>query len=157
MGGAALIGAGLGLQALSSLTAGISARQNARFNARIAENNAELSRRLAEDARQRGRIEEQRSRLESARLKGRQAAALAANGVALDSGSPLQVLSDSAALGELDALQIRANAEREAFQHLLRRSDFLNESTLSRARGNQALMQGIFRSGGSLLTAAGRF
>lgn len=156
MGGAALIGAGASLQAFSSLQAGASARQAARFNARVAENNAELSRRLAEDTRRRGRIDEQRSRLETARLKGRQAAALAAQGVDTSSGSPLRVLSDTAALGELDALQIRANAEREAFEHMLRQSDFLNQSSLSRSRGDQALTQGVFRAGGSLLTGASR-
>ncbi len=153
---AALTGSGIGLQAFSSLQAGVGAQQAARFNARVAENNAELSRRLAEDARHRGRIEEQRARLEAARLKGRQAAALAANGVDTRSGSPLQVLGDSAALGELDALQIRANAEREAFEHRLRRSDSLNQASLSRSSGDRALAQGIFRAGGSLLTGAGR-
>lgn len=152
-----LVAAGLGLQAFGSVQAGTSARQSARFNASVAENNAELSRRLAEDARRRGRIEEQRNRLQAARLKGRQAAALGAQGLDTSSGSPLDVLGDTAALGELDALQIRANAEREAFQHSLRQSDFLNQASLSRARGDQAFTQGLFRAGGSLLTGAGRF
>ncbi len=156
MCGPALLGAGVGLQFLSNITAGTSARQAARFNARVSENNAELSRRLAGDARRRGRIEEQRTRLEAARVKGRQAAALAAQGVDTSSGSPLQVLGDTASQGALDALQIRANAEREAFQHMLRRSDFTNEASLSRSQGDRALTQGIFRAGGSLLTGASR-
>ncbi len=157
MGSAALIGAGHGLRALGSFTGGASARQAARFNARVAENSAELSRRLAEDARRRGQVEEQRRRLESAQQRGRLAAALSARGIDSASGSPLQVLGDRAALGELDALEVRAEAEREAFQHLLRRSAYLNESSLSRSRGDQALAQGIFRGGGSLLTGAARF
>ncbi len=156
MGSAAFIGSALGLSALGNLTGAASARQAARFNAQVAENNAELARRQAEDTRQRGRIEEQRLRVQNARFRGRQAAALAAGGVDLSSGSPLQVLGDSAALGELDALQLRAEVERDAFRQRLRRSDFLNEAELSRARGRSALSQGVFRAGGSLLTAGGR-
>ena len=40
---------------------------------------------------------------------------MAANGVDLSSGSPLDILGDTAMYGELDALTIRSNAEREAY------------------------------------------
>ncbi len=156
MGSPGFIGAAFGLSALGNALGATSANQAARFNAQVAENNAELARRQADDARHRGRIEEQRLRLENARFRGRQAAALAAGGLDVSSGSPLQVLGDSAAFGELDALQVRANAEREAFGQRLRRSDFLNEAELSRARGRSALTRGVFRTGGSLLTGAAR-
>lgn len=157
MGSAAIAGAAFGLQALGQITAAVTAQRAARFDAQVAENNAELARRLAGDARERGRIEEQRQRLETSRLQGLQAAALAAGGVEVASGSPLQVLADSAGLGELDALQVRANAEREAYRYLLRGDDYDTQAQLSRARGRSALLQGAFRSGGSLLTGASGF
>ncbi|GAB5471755.1 MAG: phage protein [Rhodospirillales bacterium] len=156
MGSPAIIGAAFGLQALSRLAGGQSAQRAAGFNASVAENDAAHHDRLAEDARARGRVEEQRQRQQSGQLKARQAAALAANGLDLSSGSPLRVLGDSAALGEVDALQIRANAEREAFSRQVRATDFRNEAILSRQRGRSARTQGFLGAGGSLLTGVSR-
>jgi len=156
MGSAALVGAAFGLQALSQITGAASASQAARYNARVAENSAELSRRLAENERQRGRVDEQGLRLEQARARSLRAAAMAAGGVDIAGGSPLQVLADDRALGELDALRLRADAERDAFRHLVRANEDESEAALSRGRSGTALAQGLFRSGGSLLTGAAR-
>ncbi|MGP1257211.1 MAG: virion core protein, T7 gp14 family [Kiloniellales bacterium] len=86
------------------------------YQRQVAENNARTSEALAEDARQRGRAEERAQRLRTQQALGQQQAALAATGFQADSGSALGILGDTAALGELDALQIRDNAAREAWQ-----------------------------------------
>ena len=86
------------------------------YQRQVAENNARTSELLAEDARERGQQAEEDQRRETARLLGRQRAVLGATGITIDSGSALATLGDTAALGELDALQIRDNAAREAWQ-----------------------------------------
>lgn len=91
-------------------------RASLNYQRQVAENNARTSEALAEDARQRGRAEERSQRLRTQQLLGRQQAVLAATGFQADSGSALGILGDTAALGELDALQIRDNAAREAWQ-----------------------------------------
>lgn len=88
-----------------------------RYNAKVAEMNATLSERRAKDAIERGAIEEQRKRSQVAQIRGQQQAAMAANGVDLTFGSPLDTLVDTATLGELDALTIRSNAYRESYDY----------------------------------------
>jgi len=48
-------------------------------------------------------------------LIGEQRAAFAAQGIEVGSGSALEIQEETAALGELDAITIRNNAQREAF------------------------------------------
>lgn len=97
--------------------------------------------RAAEDARQRGAEAAKRQRKGTRALIGQQRAVLAANGVAVDTGSALDIVSETAGLGEEDALTMIANAEREAldYERLGRQSGadasmtIANASALSRA------------------------
>lgn len=84
------------------------------YQRQVAENNAATSEALAKDATERGRAEERRHRQQVQQLLGRQQAVFGATGLQT-SGSALGILGDTAEMGELDALQIRDNAEREAF------------------------------------------
>lgn len=113
------------------------------FNLRIAEGNASLheaqgegvaaihrtnARAAEQDARltlERGNAQEQQSRAQYSQLKGRQRAALAASGVALDEGSALRVQTDTEYANEADAATIRSTAIREAWGH---RVDWANET-----------------------------
>src|SRR5690606_27473851 len=89
----------------------------AEYNAKVQDMNARIAERQARDAIERGQDEEQRKRMEVQRILGQQKAAMAANGVDLTFGSPMDVIVDTAVLGELDALTIRSNAYREAYQY----------------------------------------
>lgn len=89
----------------------------AQAQADMSQYQAKQSRIMAEDALKRGVAEEQAQRRKTAALEGRQRAILAASNVDIGSGSPLQILTDTAMLGELDAQTVRTNAKREASQH----------------------------------------
>lgn len=134
--------------AVGSVTQGIAAQKAANYNAKIAEMNAELSQRQAKDAIERGQKEEQRKRMEVAQIRGQQKVAMAANGVDLGYGSPLDIAIDTAVMGELDALTIRSNANREAY-------DFEVQAVNQRAGANLARMEGKSQAMGSYLGAAG--
>lgn len=152
----ALLAGGALFQAVGAIAGGAAANNAAKYNAQVASNNAAMAQRQAEDAKERGRIEEQRFRLQAAQLRGQQAASLAANGVDISSGSPLQVLADSAGMAELDAASVRDQAAREAYGYQVESANYLNESTLERARGKSAKRASYFEAGSSLLTGAGR-
>ena len=125
------------------------------YQAQVARNNQIVANQLAEDALRRGEAEEARSRLATRRLKGRQRTVLASNGVFLDEGSALDIVSDTDLLGEQDALTIRNNAEREAAGFRARAADFGSEAAVLDTRGRIARSDANFQSFGTLLTGIG--
>lgn len=74
-----------------------------------------------------GEREQQRSRMTTANLKSRQTVAMAANGVALDSGTPNAVLTSTDVMGEIDARTIEQNAVMQAW-------GYRTEAAMDRAR-----------------------
>ena len=86
----------------------------ARYQAAVDRNNNIIAQRFAKDARSRGAAAEAQKRMQTTAVIGRQRAVMGARNLALDSGSPLDILGDTAALGEIDALTTRSNYERDA-------------------------------------------
>ena len=143
---------GTGISAIGQARQASAQRQQAQYQARVAENNAITAERLAEDSIQRGQIEEQRNRAQTRQLQGRQTAALAASGVDVASGSALDVISDTAAVGEIDALTIRDNAAREAWQRRMQAQEFTQQGALFSA---EAAATSSLAPVGTLLTGIG--
>ncbi|HEY7824469.1 MAG TPA: hypothetical protein VIG24_16630 [Acidimicrobiia bacterium] len=130
---------------------GNAAAASGRYNAQVAEMNATLADRRAKDAIERGAVEEQQKRAEVAQLQGRQKAAMAANGVDLTFGSPLDTLVDTAVLGDLDALTIRQNSAREAYDFNVQGMNSRADATLSRANARSAKTGGYLNAGATVL------
>ncbi|SRR6266478_2308846 len=93
---------------LGAITNAVNTRRTANANAALAEHQAA-------DAIARGQTNEFNRRLKTSQLKSTQTAEFAGHGVALDSGSPLDVLTSTDVMGEQDALTIRNNAVKEAW------------------------------------------
>lgn len=132
--------------AAGQIQQGNAAAAAGRYNQQVAEMNAKIADNQARDALERGKIEEQKKRREVAQISGRQQAAMAANGVDISFGSPLDVLADTAIQGELDALTIRSNTYREEY-------DYRVKGANQRAQGSLARMEGDAAKTGSLLSA----
>lgn len=126
---ATVLGAGVG--AYGSVQAGKAAQEQANYQAAVNRNNAVLAEFQAKDAVKRGDIEEKRHRAMVAKMVGSQRAAFASNNVALDSGSPLDVIGDTVQMGEVDALTIRYNAEQEALGFKRQAENYRNSATLA--------------------------
>ena len=77
--------------------------------------NTKLAALQANDAIARGNFSARQAELQTKGIIGKARAGLAASGVALDSGSALQIQSQDAVIGELDAQMLRNNAAREAW------------------------------------------
>ena len=127
----------------------------AQYNSQIAEMNAKLADQRARDAIMRGQEEEQRKRAEVAQLQGRQRAAFGANNVDLGFGSPLDTLIDTAVMGELDALTIRRNAAREAYDFDMQAVNARAQAGLDRMTSESQLANASAARTGGVLAAAG--
>lgn len=131
-------------------------KAQAKYQEKVDRNNAVIATRLAEDALRRGREEELRFRESTAKLKGEQRVAIAKSGVQLGEGTALDILTETAEFGELDALTIRANAEREAFGFTERAKGFEVEAALQKRVGRTRQRAGDIRTTTSLLETAGQ-
>ena len=134
--GSSLIGAGVSY--MGAQQQGAAARQAADYQAAVARNNAILAERQAQDSLQRGQIAEAQKRQETALLAGRQKAVMAGNGVDLTFGSAVDILGDTAALGEQDALTVRSNAEREALGYRQQAGNYRSDAQMSEMKGASA-------------------
>ena len=119
-----------GLAVKAQMDQAKAASDAARFQAAVARNNKIVADRAAADARRRGEIAADRQRQATGALIGKQRAALAGGGVLVDQDSALETIVDTQGLGELDALTIRSNAEREALGFEARGIAFGNEEAL---------------------------
>lgn len=135
---AAVIGAGV--SAYSSIQSGNSQKKAANYN-------AEMERRKAQDALQIGAIEGAAKRDKARKIASQQAEGIAMSGVALDTGTPLALLTETAGLGELDSLRAVNNAQRQAY-------GFNASATLDEFSGNAASRTGILNGAGTFLGGA---
>lgn len=101
--------------------------------ASLAENNAQLAMWQASDALFRGQVTENKARLSAAQLRSSQRTRMAANNIALDSGSAVRTLTTTDVLGEIDALTARENAEREAWAYRVQAQDQLTRAEIMRS------------------------
>jgi len=143
------------LGAMGQIQQGQAANQAARYNAQVAQMNAQLAEERARDALERGREEEQKHRRQTAQTIGKQQVAMAANGLDLSFGSPLDLIVDTAVMGELDALTIKKNAYREERDHRQQANNYRAEAGMQLAAGKNAKRQSIFAAGGTLLGGFG--
>ncbi|MCM2575061.1 virion core protein, T7 gp14 family [Achromobacter xylosoxidans] len=129
-------------------------RAGLEYQADVAANNAQIAEWQAQDAIRQGQEQEQQNRLRYAATKGTQRAALAANGVALDEGSAVDILSSTDYANEMDAQTIQANAARSAWGYRTQGANYSDNAASLRA-GAGAVSSGS-AAGMSLLGSAGQ-
>ena len=126
--GTTLSTVGTAVGALGALGAGKAESQAAQFN--------------ADSARMEAQARETAQRVQAQRQLGSIRAGVSKSGATM-AGTPLAVLSESAANAEIDALNTRYSGQREA--------------ALYEARGRNAKTAGYMRAGTSLLSSAGKY
>lgn len=114
--GSAVMGAvGSAQQSAAHATAARQQAAAAQYQAAVAENQRRVLKWQADDALKRGEIAEEQRRAKTRIQIGAQRAALASMGADINDGSSLDIIGDTAEVGEMDALTIRSNAAREAY------------------------------------------
>lgn len=132
-----LVGAGLG--------AGSQLKQGAQ-DKRTAEANQRLANYQADDELQRGSLEEQQYRRQIAQLIGKQRNEIGTRNVELR-GSALNLLQDTAQIGEEDATTIRNNVARSAW-------GYRNQASEAARWGANKKSNATAAAGSTLLTGA---
>lgn len=141
----AWVGAGIAL--LGAAVGGYSSYQSGQAAKDAADYNAEMQKRAADDATERGAIEAADKRQQTKQLIARQHAAQAASGFNTSQGTALDLMTESAGMGELDALKILNNAQRQA-------SGLKASADLETFKGSTAARAGTLNAAGSVLTGA---
>lgn len=121
---------------LQAQNANIVAEDNAKsienaalYNASVEDQNAEIADNAAKDAIQRGAHKAADERLDARAINARARAAQGSSGTVVDSGSNLRLLVDNAGTGEMNALSVMNNSEREAYGYKLQALDSRAKST----------------------------
>lgn len=127
------------------------AAASATYNAKVADMNAKLSDQQAREADAAGKVQEQQQRMKTAQLMGKQQAAMAANGVDLKFGSPLDTLVDTATMGELDALTIRTNTAGQVRDIRQQGENMRGQAGMYRAEASSARTGGFLGAVGTVL------
>ena len=112
-----MMAAGLAISAASTAVSLLSSEAQHQTSSALARRNAQVLDQTAEDAAARGEVAETIQRQKTASIAGAQRASMGASGFKVDEGSFGDVLEQTVATGELDALTIRSNAMREAWGH----------------------------------------
>ena len=136
----AMLGLGTGLQAGGAWAEGQAASDVALFN-------AGLEKKAAKMAINKGRLDVAKLKLEGSKLIGEQRRRLAGANISLESGTALEIQTDTAKQIELDAVRIGNNAALEAWGHKVAAASYKYDAKYQRKAG---LTKGI----GSLLTGA---
>lgn len=103
-----------------------------------AKENAKAANTQAQNAILTGQVEEDRRRQQTRAMLAKQRTGFAANNVDMSSGSAADILGDTAAIGEQDALTIRANAAREAWGFKVDANNSMNQGRMANAAAKNA-------------------
>lgn len=134
--------AGTALAAVGSIRQGQAAAGAANYNAQLAEQNAQV-------AAAQGEAAAEAQRRDSQRNIGKALALYGASGVQTDTGSPSDVLADSARNASLDNLTIKYNAK-------LRAMGLEAQAGLDRANASNSESAGYLNATSTLLSGASR-
>ncbi len=140
-----------GIGIYSSIKQSQAQQAQAEYQAKVANRNAELAQQQASAQRAQGYEAAQKERLKTARLIGQQRAQAGASGVAVDLGSFADVAEDTAAQGEMDALNAYNagldrgyNSELQAWNYKTNAEGYQQAADNAGAAGTlNALGQGI--------------
>lgn len=148
---------GVGASVVGTL-AGAQAQENASIaSAQQNENNAIIAQRNAADARDRGNAAQQDQQLKTRARIGMQKNALSERAIAVNSGSALDILGDTAMFGKLDELTTRNNFEREAISFEAQQMNFNASAEQDRMSAANASRAGGISAFSTALGGVGDF
>jgi len=164
LGGVALtiMGIGTAIQTVSSYNQAQAQAANYRTQAAAAEQQATIAsanQRLAEEQasaeRKQGYEEMQTKRLEAARIIGQQRAQMGGSGVAVDQGSFLDVLADTASSGEISAINAYNQGIDRAYAQEIEAWNYENAANAYRAQASSYRKAARNSSSGAIWGALG--
>jgi hypothetical protein len=140
--------------AAGSIFSGLATGEAASYQAQVADMNAKIAQQNASRAIQAGQAKVYAEGQKNAAQSGQIKAALAANGVDVNSGSALATEVGQRETGELDTQTAMNNAELEAYGYKTQASGFQAQANLDTAEAEEAPVAGVLNAGGGLLANA---
>ncbi len=156
-------GAGSFASATTSLAGAYSQSQalemQANYQKTQSEMNAKLADMQAEDAIKRGNKAAGQVKQQAKRMQGAQRAALAAQGIDIDSGSAAEIQENTEVLSAMDAMQVKNNAWKEAWGFKVQALNTRAEGSWAQAAGQAAARNTLLTGGMQALsyTAQGSY
>lgn len=132
-----IMGIGIAADAGGKILTGIQKKRMGKVQEKLLNQSSKLERGKA-------MLNEERVRRRNRRLLGDQVVGFASSGVRIDVGTPLDVMAESVADGELDALTVRAGGQIKA-------RDLNIQATLARKEGDQGFVNSLFGAGATIL------
>lgn len=131
--------AGVGATALGGLAQGYATSQSDKANAQIALNNASIAKQnatfAAEEGEQTAGVKGQQTR----QTAGEQVAGMGASGVDVNTGSNANVRASTAMTGQLDMMNIRAQAARQVYGFNTQATSFENQAAIDKSAAKNAI------------------
>lgn len=149
------VSAAVGMVAVSGLSNANAQRLSGKSQEQLANYNSEIDTLRADDALYRGTQAEVRLKQNTKRMIGSQRAAFAASGVDINDpdSTAANVFADTAAMSELDAVQIRSNAAREAWGYRVGAADDAFRGQIARMEGDNKAIGTIMSTAANVYTA----
>lgn len=149
---------GAGISAYGAYQQQEAANAQAKYQAQVAANNAEIARMEGDYAREQAQRKADEHRDEVRRFIGAQRAAQSASGFIVDKGTNLDLTLDSAALGEIDAMEIlHEEGEMAAWRSELRASNAEAQSALYSSSTSNSFTPAMGQLAGGLGQAGGMY
>lgn len=142
---------GAGLAVVGGVQQARAAKAAGEYAAEVDEQNAKIGRQQADQARQIGNMEEERQMRRVRAAVASQRAAQAANGLDVNSGTALDLQAETAGFGAADALNIRANALRQAWGFEVGAVNDINSASAARAGGRNAATGTLLTTGAQVV------
>jgi len=144
---AALAAFSVASTAITSISQAKAQKAAGAYQQQTYEQNARLAEIQAQDAIDRGETDAKNNDKKTKVLIGAQRARLAAQGIDIESGSALDVQTDTAAAGAEDSLTIRNNAWRESWGYKVQALNYRTGGNFAMLTANNAANQTILTGG----------
>ncbi|MBL4861382.1 MAG: hypothetical protein JKX96_11235 [Acinetobacter sp.] len=146
--------AGLAFSAYGAYQKSQATKDQADYQSAVARNNKIVSDRNAVAITKQGKDEANRYRSRVRQLEANQIVGLVGQGVDVTEGTSVDLLADTAELGEFDAQTIESNAGRASYNARVQGMNFESQAGLYRAKANA--QSPAFSAGTTLLSGAGQ-
>lgn len=142
------------LAAGGQIYAGNAAKNQGRYEQKIAEGNAARDRNAATDASNRGQVAQLQRYRALAQSLGAQRAGYAANGLDANFGSALETQLGTTQIGYEDSATLAENTRREMMGFDVSAANQVMQGRAARARGDAAKTASLFQAGSTILSGS---
>lgn len=147
--------AGAGATAYGAYQSGKAGEETMKYQSEVDKYNAEVAYNNSLMEMDAGTEEARRQRLKTAIAIGQQKAEMGASGIDISDGNALDIIADTAEMGELDALMIEYGAEKRAANYLTQSGQYSAQSAMDLVSGQNKATSGMINAAGTGLGGIG--